>query len=240
MKLAPNDIELIEKSLDGMLSLDEKSLFDEKYQNSDTFREAVLLQQAMLSSLEAKHKSDLKAELSQMLHDVNAEKTDPDSKRWYMIAASIVVLLGAVWIFNQSYSYEQKLYNKYFEPFPVQGFVRGSIEEAADEIFQSYVDEDYERTVKKILELESSQDSINAQFIYLGNAYLHLSQPDNAIESFLKVESSDRYYSHAQWYLALAYLQKGNQEKAIEILEKLSNQNTIYSSSSKSLLEELD
>lgn len=239
MKLDPHDIELIEKSIDGTLSSEESLVFEEKYQSSEAFREGVSFQRALLSSLDAKRKAELKAELTQMLREVDEDvKVVPISNRWYMLAASIAVILGVVWVFGLTGS-SDALFQAYFEPFPAQGFVRGEIpENKSDEILKLYIEERHTEVINLIKELDAAE-SFQGQFIYLGNSYLVISEYDKAIETFESVDESNKYYPDSQWYLALAYLANDESNKAAQTLKNLSGQNTIYTTSAKNLLRDM-
>lgn len=240
MKLDPHDIELIEKSIDGTLSSEEALIFEEKYQSSEAFRDGVNFQRAMLSTLDAKHKVNLKEELTQMLYETKDEvKVVPLSNRWYMLAASIAVILGVVWLFSLTGNNDE-LFETYFEPFPAQGFVRGEVPKSkADEILQLYVQEHHTKVITRIQELDKSE-SFPGQVVYLGNSYLALSQYEKAIEIFESVDENNKYYPDSQWYLGLAYLANDEPSKAAQTLKNLSVQNTIYTTSAKNLLIDME
>ncbi|MEP0987588.1 tetratricopeptide repeat protein [Ekhidna sp.] len=242
MKLNSNDIELIEKSIEGSLNSDEELLFEEKYNSSEAFRESVLFQRSLLSSLDAHHKVKLRNELTQMLREVDSErKVIPLPNKWHMLAASIVILIGVFWIFDLSNSSNKELFNKYYQPFPAQGFVRGDVSKLqTDEILRLYASAEYQETINKIVALNESGKSFNGQMLYLGNSYLALGQSEDAIRIFQTIDEGDRYYPDAQWYLALSYLEKGAKKEAIEVLELLSSQNTVYTTSTLSLLGDLE
>ncbi len=239
MKLDSNDIELIEKHIADSLNADEAVKFEEKYRTSDSFRESVNFQRSLLSSLEANKKAKLKEELYQMLQDVDAKQVIPIANRWYLIAASIAILLGVFWIFNLTTNNEARLFESYFEPFPTKGYLRGDISASEiDEILQLYADKDYDKTIGRINALP--EESFDGQMLYLGNSYLALSQSEEAIQIFQSIEPTDRYYADSQWYLALAYLANSEREQAKKILLELSTKNTIYTTSALTLIEELE
>lgn len=242
MNLDSNDIELIEKSIDGTLNETESIEFEKKLKNSETFRENVKFQRSLLSALEASKKVRLKEELSQMLSEVNNEKKPiPISNRWYMLAASIVIILGAMWIFDSNKPSNEELVQKYYQPYPAQGFVRGDAPQSEqNEILQLYTEEKYSQTVDRILELKKSNKSFDGQMLFLGNAYLAQSQSEEAIASFQNFELESKYYNDSQWYLALAYLENGATQEAMGILKQLSEERTVYSSSARSLLKEVE
>lgn len=243
MKLSTHDIDLIEKGIEGSLTKEEALEFERKNTEVEEFRNAVKFQKKLLGSLEAHQKNEIKKELKQLFGDLKAETSSKKIlgvSRWYLAAASIVLLVGVAWIIGVQRVNSSALFEKYYEAYPAQGTTRGEpLESTNEEIIQLYSERNYEEIIEAIESQIALGKSFDGQMLYLGNAYLAKLKIEEAIRSFQGIEEGSRYYFDAQWYLALSYLQDSNSRGAIRILSDLEAKNSIYGSSARKLLEEL-
>ncbi len=240
MKLEQHDIELIEKSIDGILSEEERKEFDQKILNKD-FKEAVEQQHSLLAGVEALEKVKLKEELKDLFAKEEANQTNGAiSRPWYWIAASIVVLVGASIVYQLTLTTPNDLYNKYYEPYPAIGVVRGETpEDEKDEIMVLYSGGEYDKVISLINDQLESGNSFDGYEIFLGNAYMGLSDFQAAIGLFEAMSEDNQYYDDGLWFLSMCYLQEGKTEEALDNLRKVANLNTIYRSSALEIINQL-
>lgn len=240
MKLDPNDIALIEKYLDGDLSPEETSIFEEKQENSAAFREAVVFHRQLLGHLEAQRKLILKAELQGMMtENVKEERGFEWNWKVFSVAASVLLVLGFVGVLKlQGPTPSQELFQQYFDPYPVMSVVRGDTPNGLDPL-HVYAEGKYGQFVEIMADERNAIKSSKLQLAY-GNALLAIAQPERAIEELETIRQGEDYYLDAQWYLALAHLRLQNFSETRALLEQLVEQQTFYKSSAKKLIASLE
>ncbi len=243
MTVRSYDIELIEKYIDNSINDLELLEFKEKLRGSPEFREAVEFQIKLIANIEALEKKRLKEELTLMFADIPPEKkSDSDSvKKWFLVAAGVLVLLTATMIWRLQALNNEALFDKYYEPFPAKGIVRGDIPDTEiDQIMYTYSAGEYTDVIAMIENQMSRDVYFEGQKLYLGNAYLQTSKMEKAVQSFESIPLESRYRMDGKWYLALAFLKTGDEQSAKKILQGISEENSIYRSSAKKLLEDLN
>ncbi|MDW3192467.1 MAG: hypothetical protein R8G66_08880 [Cytophagales bacterium] len=235
MKLDPNDIDLIEKYLDGELIQEDQQFFKRKEAASEEFRDAVSFHRQLLGHLQAQQKLALKTELRGMMN----ESKEPRKFNWKMLSiAASILLIGIISVLQfQGPPPSQQLFDQYFDPYPVMSIVRGSNDNSANPL-RMYAEGKYEQFIDKLTKgdaVTNQQRTAQLQ-LALGNAYLVLAQPEQAIKTLSEIEIGDDHFLDAQWYLALANLQLQRFEAANEYLLKLTTEPSFYRSSAKKLI----
>ena len=77
-------------------------------------------------------------------------------------------------------------------------------------------------------------------WFYLGNSYLAIDKPEDAINYFLQALSQDTALTpQTRWYLGLSYLAKGDIDEARKVFEALANDATSYGERAKSILKQI-
>lgn len=242
MTLDPNDLALIEKYLDGELSPEETTIFEEKQDSSAEFREAVVFHRQLLGQLEAQQKLSLKAELQGMMVDHVKEERGFDW-RIFSIAASVLLVVGFVTLLKfQGPAPSQELFQQYFDPYPVMSVVRGDTPNGINPL-HVYAEGKYQQFVEIMVSRRNTDvqavQSSKLQLAY-GNALLAIAQPERAIKELEAIKPGEDYYLDAQWYLALAHLRLQNIHETRELLTQLVEQQTFYKSSARKLLASIE
>ena len=241
MNLSPEDIALIEKHLDGVLTAEEERLFLEQQDNSPEFREAVNFQRQLLVHLEAQQKAAIKSELKGMLQDLKQARGFQRRVLW--VAASVILLAGVFGVMQLlGPSPSQQLFDQYFDPYPILSVVRGDTPNGLDPL-RLYAQGQYEVFVETVA---SSRDSTVNNFkstklqLAYGNALLAIGEPERAIHELSKIVEGQKHYPDAQWYLALAFLKLEDYVQTEQILRNLIRQDSFYQSSATRLLSSIE
>jgi hypothetical protein len=219
-----NNFGLIDKYFSDTLNESELALFNKLLQEDSEFKEEFLFQENLKKALQQNRLESLKATLQGFEKDLE-KKTGIFTLKTWLIAASVIIVLGIGALIFNTYSSEEpaKLYAAYFEPYrniirPVErGEEDGSIEAKA---FQAYENAEFYKAVNLFNSLESFEDEDNDYIdFYKGISFMALGKSNEAKEILLpiatEVEKGDYDLSQkANWYLALAYLSSGEIEKA--------------------------
>ena len=262
MKENMHDIELIEKFLDGKMTVAEKMVFNEKQRDQD-FKTLLTDMDVLLEGVKRSAATTTKEEKLERLTffgeilDMEELAVQEDSvtlkrdkivrfyrKPWVLAAAASVALaVAASVIWQQSQPPQnEKLFLAYFQPFdsPGSGLTRGSSEETLKtKAYDAYDNGRYAEAITyfdKIL--KTTPDPIS--HLCLGNAQLEIGQLAEAEKTFNHMLAKhSELVTQANWYLALTYLKQGKMERAKATLWEISKSST-YGEKARNLLNELD
>jgi predicted Zn-dependent protease len=239
MGVTEEDLEHMEAYLDGNLSTDERSDFENRLLEEPDFAAAF---DSFLYSYHAilRHsRKELKTRL-QSLETPARQRTRDWKYVGLAIAASITLIIMMVTYFNDATP--QELYAEYYTPYPN---VVAPIERAQPETdtykrsFQLYEEKRYSEALGEFKSLLNDQPDSPALNFYAGLSTLSLNDVPAAMDYLKKVASSKNdFTAHAVWYSALAYLLSGQKEKAIVQLEKISH-DSFYNEKADHLLKEI-
>lgn len=239
MNLSERDIELIEGRLEGSLSPDEVEEFEDRYATSDAFRKEVTFQRNLLGGIDAVQRKSLKDELRELFATTEIKIENRSTSQWYWAAATLIILISAVFIYTIVQNDRNDLISKYFQPYPAQTVVRGDRDVGSEMVMQLYALKKYEQFIQAVRNQNKDGATFENQSLFLGCALLAIGKEDEAIQEFKKISISEPNYPDAMWYESLALILAGNESEARKILIFLGKDST-YKSSAKSLLRDLE
>lgn len=261
MKENIHDMELIEKFLDGKMTMEEQVLFEKKKTQNEEFKTLLTDMDMLLEGVKRSAAKTSKEEKLERLKffgeimDMEAHAIDEDKfdekkiiplyrKPWLLAAAASVALLitvGIVWMQGRPPQHE-RLYAAYFQPFdsPGSGLTRGSSDEnIKTKAYDAYDNGRYADAIPLFNEvLKQVDDPIS--HLCMGNAQLEAGQFAEAEHTFNHMlEKHSDLVTQAKWYLALTYLKQAKMERAKATLWEISKSST-YGEKANKLLKELD
>jgi len=173
-------------------------------------------------------------------------KMVPSRKIWpvYAVAASVAIIaIAFAYNNNLNFNKSERIFEANFTPY--QALVHGPTRsEAIPEskqarAFSAYSNENYQQAVTLFKEIDALENDPLIWF-YLGNSYLAIDKPEDAINYFLQVLSQDTALtSQARWYLGLSYVAKGDIDEAKKVFQALANDTTSYGERAKSILNQI-
>ncbi|MEL6557532.1 MAG: tetratricopeptide repeat protein [Bacteroidota bacterium] len=231
----------------GKMTPDERDIFEASLEKDVALKQAFDDYLNLTAGLSAFGYAEISEKITEWEAEIVAEtetKVVP-LKRWYMIAATISLLMVAAfswWKFGIQDSSED-LYASYYQPYPDILTSRGAGETLMSEALYSYESGNYDLAIDKLNQvLADDQDNSELRF-YLGQAYLANSDAINAQAVFKALinEKNFALSDASQWYLALAYLKTGDTIAAKEMLQQINRDtNHAYREKSKQLIERLN
>ena len=244
------DLILIEKYLDTSLNKDEKDLFDEKINKAPHFKEEVMFQQSIITSLKVQEKVNLKDDLRQMLKEVkNSQKLKKENvmttytKKMLKIAAVFaLMIIATIGYLYLKPTQQEKLFHAYYEPFPEDPMTRGDKIDTYDEAMKLYGKGEYKEAIPLFQQITTENSDNLRYYLFLGNCYLNTNNIELALNSFTKVlETEDTLVkTHADWYIALCHLKANDKEKALKQLNKIKTGQGLYQKDAEALLQKLE
>ncbi|MEL6556645.1 MAG: tetratricopeptide repeat protein [Bacteroidota bacterium] len=269
MELSEKETELIRKYFDAELSEDESSELETLENSSDAFREELLTQKAIISSLKAQEKARKMEAVKKLvsakkivIDDAVAEES-PDAPvipledksnlevgsepkgfpLYYKIAAAVVLLLVASAVFYTQFSgpSPEDLYLSYYEPLDSNVSTRSYTKDEDANPLEAYQKGDYEQAVNVLVRAIEKPDAIPLLRVYLGISLIQTGRDAAAIEIFQMVynENPNNFTGQYAEWYLALIELKRNPKTAKERFKKIAEQGGIYDREAKEVFEKL-
>lgn len=253
-----DDIKIIEKFLDGDMTREEKSAFEERCKSDTSFNRMLKEMNTLIEGIKnsASHttfgeKVD-RLKLVEELHRIEMlkEMASPVKiiplyqKTWAIATAASLILAAALTFYfvRERTPHNEKLYISYFEVFdsPGNGLTRGSNSVTLKtQAYEAYDNGNYAEAAKLFEQILQEKEDPIVQ-LCLGNAYLSQNDPVRAEKVFNDMlDKHTELITQAKWYLALTYLRQNKIERTKATLWEISKSGT-YGEKARKLLNELD
>lgn len=221
MKSAKNidqaKFERIEAYLLDKMTPQEASEFEKEFVNNAELRKEVKVQADLILAVETGEMIQKLEQIHQRLH----KKTGLG--KWYVVAASVVILLAVgVWAISKP-SKTGRLFATYVTvepglPVPMSATDNYTFYDA----MVDYKTEKYELAVKKwkpLLSKDQDNDTLN---YFIGVAYFNQEDYAKAIPFFERTIQTEQsvFNGKAEWYLALSFLKTKNFDGLMELASK--------------------
>lgn len=221
-------LETIERYLKGTMSSDEHTSFELQMEMDAKLRQQVDDTRIIFSGIrKAVLKDKLNVVHKKIIQDRkiipdNAPKVFKPYFRTLTIAASVLILIGGFWFFNQQPNNE-KLFEQFFEPDRGLATVMSTTDNYDfDDAMVDYKNEKYDVAIQKwnvLLKSKPKNDTLN---YFIGVAHLANKNEVKAIDYLKKtIEVENGAFAlDAYYYLGLAQLKLNNAQAAIANFQK--------------------
>lgn len=220
-------LETIERYLNKTMGVDERISFEKELKENKVLRQQVDDTEILFSGIK---KAVFKDKLNELHTHLNhKEKLQKKESKVFKlnfkalsIAASVLLLIGGFWFFNQP-STNQNLFDQYFEPDRGLATVMSETDNYVfDDAMVDYKNAKYDLAIHKwevLLKTKPDNDTLN---YFLGVAQLSKNNEKKAIDYLNNVTKNkqSKFIYDAYYYLGLAYLKTDNTEASIENLKK--------------------
>lgn len=250
MNQATNDIDLIERYFDNLLSTPEADQLKSRLSIEPDLKKLFDQENLLVNTIRYQAASNNLAYLKQLEQSLgNSSKSHFRSYWFYYAAASIILfIMAGMFIFKMEQE-PADLYAAYFEPYPniFEPTLRGSgslvPRHAANpraEAFQAYEAGDYEKAIELFSTLLQQKEEPEL-LLLCGNANLALNRTAAATQNFNNlIARYDHLDMQGKWFLSLCYLKEGKTDEARQLLEQLGNTEISYAIKAKELLKKVD
>ena len=254
---------LIDNYLKGLLTKNEEKSFLERLETDAEFKDNFKLEEQLFNALDNnswsftnKNNSEvndykkllqqddlqnLKKTLSETNINYNSKNSIPN-RRWfyYLVAASIVVLIGSQFLFNNSLS-NQDLYEDYIALNDLPSFVSRSDNSSSLIEAQNYFeDKRYKEALTIFNSISKEQELTGTLLIYKGISETELGNYEQADKTFDSLIHSDFLDAEKGfWYKALTYVKADRVEAAKTILAEIITRKLYNHLQAKELLEKI-
>lgn len=244
-----NKAALIEKYFTNSLSPKEQDEFNRLLKEDSDFRDEFSFQKDLKDVLIQNQKKTLKKTLQHLESELNSDEKKRKYRFW-MMAASIVLLIGLSFFFYQQYQQKlpENLFAANFQPYRniVNPVVRGDKNETIEKrAFLAYENGDYYKAINLFSSVVPKSAYID---FYKAMSYMAVDKNMEAVElltGLINTSADDDKFGlseKAKWYLALAYLKINELEKSRELLRQITEngQSDFKKEAAKALLDDLN
>jgi tetratricopeptide (TPR) repeat protein len=245
-------IEMIEKYLEGKMTLTEKLAFEQNLRENEELRSAFLKVSSLIEGIEHVGRKEALEQLQQLEATMadNAPSINRNgvfySSRFSMAAAvvAVLVVMGSFFVINNSQTEPSALFESNFAPYmnnvnSMSRSVSGEFNQR-DLAFAAYDNYNFAEAAKYFNELLSVEEDASL-LLYGGNAELGLGDAKSAIAKLTNLfENYDNFDNQAAWYLSLAHLKENNGMEAAGYLMFLMTTENSYSEKAATLFATLD
>lgn len=236
-------MEWIDLYLKGLLSVEEKKLFEQKLQADNIFRQQVEIIAALRKGIQAVGRKEMLEEMKAW--DKKAPPLVQTIPLWrqagLMRIAALLIIGISIFLLWPKERAKSDLFAKYFDPYPnvVMPTVRGNEREDSTIIQKAYRAYDQGNYTEAIALFEAASSQDEYVRMYLANSYLAGGQGEKAISILEKLQAKSKLFAEeARWYLVLAHLQSGNKEQASRLLRGSWPER--YSQRAKEIYQQID
>ena len=240
MNTEERDIDLIEKSLRGLLSESEQQLFDQRWEDQ-RFRLLYDQESQIADEIQKMGRSRLKESL--IIYEKEMPNISERPRRWlnhkWILAAASIVILTMFVLKYLNMDRSSGWFEAYYQPMANVVDPINKSESSNSSGFQLYEQGDYVQAAQILKEAEQSPE----RDIYLALSYLASSQLDRASQHFIPIieNKNHPYHQEAQWYLALTYIKAKKINLGKMQLEAIAEQAShFYQSRAQTLLTEFN
>ncbi|NND78189.1 MAG: hypothetical protein HKN39_08400 [Flavobacteriales bacterium] len=236
--------ELIDRYHNKELSSEELKDFENKLQVDKEFsqeNEMYIISRRSMRVVGRKELKDKMRSFEKEIQEKSSGSSRPSYYRYFAVAASIAVLIGAYWIFDSSMN-DQDLYTANFEVYDSPTYVRGT---GTLSNWQLGIEAYNER---RFLKAYDHFENANGQASYLKDFYqaqcLASMDPPLIKEALEKCElvlnNNNTYVEQAKWYKGLFHIKLGEKESARTTFQEIVNQDGYNSKKASKILNSLD
>lgn len=231
---------LIENYLNNKLTDFEQQRLEALLNSDSVFRDQFEFEiQVKKAFYQIEHKKN-----KQLLKDIENQNFSKSTNiKWYVMAASVVLILFIGYIWNQHSNSTDKLFLSYYNV--AQNTTKPIIRNAGktDKIMEAFIAYESKNYLQAQRKFEVLYDDTNQSelLFYEAICYLEIGQFQKAIKTFLKHQSyNDNLVEKSKWYLALAYLKTNRIDEVKILLIDITNAPSNYNyDKAKKLLSKL-
>ncbi len=232
--------EIMEAYLQGKLSATEKEAFESQLEQDQDLRAALQNHQRMMNAIRETEFRKVLKEIQQQKEEKQGPKIRRTNPMLIGIAASVLLLIGAFWVFmpNQNQKLNRQLATVALDPGLPTSLSATTNPDFAEGM-NAFKREDYEtaRNLWQPLLIESPTN--DTLLFYMAQIELEATNNGSAQEKFRQLlnQSGSIFFEKAHWYLAVALLREGKIEEATKLLREVQQKEGVRSDEAEELLK---
>lgn len=268
-------IDTIHRYLNGNMEAAERATFEEELNNNDALRSDVELEELLLAGIETAGNVKIRATIGTVHQELkntgffeSAAQTSPLKipyfapgnrlKQFIAIAATFVVVAGAIWFFTKNGAGpNEALFANFYHPADdigragilasrLKSFGMTGVQTYTDSLaqaLQNFEAGQYDETLALLVAIGTAHPQNDTIQYFTGAVQIRLNQYDQAIETLLPLSQSQAsaLRNDALWNLGLCYLKtKNGASEARAVFSRLARENNYpQQNEAQSILDQL-
>lgn len=210
---------LIANYFSGKLTVEEKQEFERLLINDPEFKKQVSFEKKVKASIFKQNHNALKSDLKTIENNLSRKAL---LKKWYWIAASVVIFIAISFTFFGNKKNNEALFAQYYTTaantsHPIVRTENKAINKEL-KAYIAYENKDFKNAIPLFNEAYNNIKKSELLF-YKAICLLETNKTNEAISMFLKHQTfKDVLYSKSMWYLALTYLKENQTVTAKQVL----------------------
>ena len=228
--------ELIDRFLNGELKGQELKDFEERLKTDDLLQKELHLEKELNTVISDEDTLNFREEVIQVRenmkkedlsnrNDINTISLNNRNRQWYLVAASIVIMMGLTVyfaFFKEGSLTNDQLFADYYGPYEVSTAIRSDAPAEHDQLIRgliAYEASNYEDAVDNFKTTLSNDPSNNTARFYLGISYIETNNLSLAEKEFMLIndQNSLLFGELAKWYLALTWIKMDSKDSMKQI-----------------------
>jgi len=242
----------IQPFLDGELSRQELDWISKELESNAVLAEDIKLYREVDQAIKEQDVMDLRSQLNGIHKSLSDHQKEPRYiPRYkkiisYAAIASLAILIsaGIVYKMNTRKLTNEKIYEKYYEPYEVTMVYR-SAETGAQKLLNDamirYEAKDYQAAITLFEQILARDPGNMETELYSGISYMEVKQYKNADHSFTMIieHNNNLYVEQAEWSLGFCYLMTGRNKEAKALFTTISGKDGYYRKQAAHLLRRI-
>jgi len=240
--------DLIDKYLDGEMTVREQLTFEEFLRKDATLRKEFLLRKAVDHAMAEQDIMNLRDQLNEIMN-VHSTKRLLRPVMLSVSAAILIVLvvIGVKFLSPQQTEDGEQLFAHYYQRYPSFLNARSAAdvseqEQLTREAFGYFNHQEFKKAKKHFMELVQSDKNNHLAKFYLAVSCIELNDFSHAERYLEELTHIPNYifWEQSHWYLSLVYLKQEKYDDAKRILKTIVNEQFTYSPDAEEILKQMD
>jgi tetratricopeptide (TPR) repeat protein len=246
-----NNIEFIEKYIDGELEENEILKFKELLSTDHDIKQNYKLSMGINNSILEEDVMALRETMDYMYNEELVVKRSPSvfaNKRFYYAAASVALLIATGGLIQRISSPDMangEVFEKYYAPYEITVTHRSGnteVDRLLLNAFEKYEEKNFEQALVLFEEVLETRNNDMALNLYSGISYMEEEKYQKAKTSFDNIisDKDNLFIEQAKWYLGMCYLKTENTDKAEDVFNEIVKEESYYKDVAVKVLKDLD
>ena len=243
-------IELIEKYLEGEMSVREQTEFENLLRSDPDMMKEYLLRKDIYEAVSEDDIINLRSNLDEILNQENRFTCKLKNPFVLSSVAAVLLLLiitAKIFLFSNKEVNEKDVFESFYSAYPAIMSFRSPVDQSDQEkllynAFNLYDEGNFDLASEYLLKLLKNDDSNTMAQFYLSICEIEkdsLKKSENYLNDLI-LKKNHIFWEQSHWYLALVYLEQDDVESARLLFEKIIKENRTQKSDAELILKSLN
>lgn len=240
--------DLIDRYLDGEMTVAEQVAFEELLRKDTELRNEFMLRKDVDDAINEDDVMNLRESMEEIMYpNLSKRMSRPAIYKIMAAAMAILIVLGVCFLPLNQKTDGKQLFTEYYVTYPSSVNTRSAVdlsdrEKITRKAFGYYEQHEFRKAKKQFKELLNTDKDNHMALFYLAISCVELenfSQAEKYLNQLIK-NPNHIFWEQSYWYLSLVYLKQEKDDKAKLTLQTITNEKLSYASEAEKILKQLD